>query len=83
MNLQEVAEEIKSRLAAIFLPGPDGTRPYAVSLGRFANDPFWRDNLLFNEYFHGDSGRGLGASHQTGWTALIADCLRRCLQKPS
>jgi hypothetical protein len=77
MNLDEVGSEIKRRIASIFLPGKDGTRPYAVSLGRYANDPLWRNNLLFNEYFHGDNGRGLGASHQTGWTALIADCLRR------
>jgi hypothetical protein len=76
MNLRQVAREIKRRLASLFLPGPDGTRPYAVSLGRYANDPLWRNNILFNEYFHGDNGRGLGAEHQTGWTALIADCLR-------
>jgi len=76
MTLGEVASELKRRLAAIFLPGPDGTRPYAQSLGPFANDPHWRNHLLFNEYFHGDNGRGLGANHQTGWTALIADCLR-------
>jgi hypothetical protein len=82
MNLGEVALEIKRRLASIFLPGPDGTRPYAVSLGQFANDPLWRDNLLFNEYFHGDNGRGIGANHQTGWSALIADCLRGMAPKP-
>jgi len=76
MNLLEVSQEIKRRLASIFLPGPDGARPYAASLGRYANDPLWRNHLLFNEYFHGDNGRGLGASHQTGWTSLIADCLR-------
>jgi hypothetical protein len=76
MNLQEVSREIKRRLASLFLPGPDGARPYAASLSRYANDPLWRNNLLFNEYFHGDDGRGLGAGHQTGWTALIADCLR-------
>ena len=76
MDLMEVSKEIKRRLASIFLPGPDGARPYAASLGRYANDPLWRDHLLFNEYFHGDNGRGLGASHQTGWTSLIADCLR-------
>jgi hypothetical protein len=78
MNLKDVSREIKRRLASLFLPGPDGARPYAASLGRYANDPLWRNNLLFNEYFHGDNGRGLGASHQTGWTALIADCLRDC-----
>jgi hypothetical protein len=76
MDLDEVSKEIKRRLAAIFLPGRDGVRPYAVSLGRYANDPLWRDHLLFHEYFHGDTGRGLGANHQTGWTGLIADCLR-------
>jgi hypothetical protein len=76
MDLDQVAREIKRRLAAIFLPGKDGTRPFAVSLGRYANDPLWRDHLLFNEYFHGDTGRGIGASHQTGWSSLIADCLR-------
>jgi hypothetical protein len=76
MDLDQVAREIKRRLASIFLPGKDGVRPSLVSLGRYANDPLWRDHLLFNEYFHGDSGRGLGANHQTGWTALIADCLR-------
>ncbi len=76
MDLNQVSKEIKRRLASIFLPGPDGTRPYATSLGRYANDPLWRDNLLFNEYFHGDNGRGLGANHQTGWTSLISDCLR-------
>jgi hypothetical protein len=76
VNLGDAATEIKRRLASIFLPGPDGTRPYATSLGRYANDPLWRNNLLFNEYFHGDNGRGLGAEHQTGWTSLIADCLR-------
>jgi hypothetical protein len=81
MNLMEVANELKRRLASLLLPGPDGMRPYAASLGRYANDPLWRDNLLFHEYFHGDNGRGLGASHQTGWTALISDCLRSLAPK--
>jgi hypothetical protein len=81
LDLMEVANEIKRRLASIFLPGPDGSRPCSASLGRYANDPLWRDHLLFNEFFHGDNGRGLGANHQTGWTALIADCLRS-LAKP-
>jgi hypothetical protein len=76
MDLAAVALELRRRLASIFLPGPDGVRPYAQSLGRYANDPLWRDHLNFYEYFHGDNGRGLGASHQTGWTALIADFLR-------
>ena len=76
MTLGQVARELKRRLGSIFLPGTDGTRPYAQSLGPYANDPLWRNNLLFNEYFHGDNGRGLGANHQTGWTALVADCIR-------
>jgi hypothetical protein len=76
MTLDGVARELKRRLASIFLPGANGVRPYAASLGRYANDPLWRDNLLFNEYFHGENGRGLGAGHQTGWTALVADLLR-------
>jgi hypothetical protein len=76
MNLHEVAQEIRRRLANIFLPDENGLRPFAASLGRYGTDPLWRNHLLFNEYFHGDNGRGLGASHQTGWTALVADCLR-------
>jgi hypothetical protein len=80
LDLKQVANEIKRRLASIFLPGPEGGRPCAASLGRYANDPLWRDNLLFNEFFHGDNGRGLGANHQTGWTSLIADCLRSLAQ---
>jgi hypothetical protein len=76
MNLRDVSKELKRRLAALFLPGPNGARPYAASLGSYANDPLWRNHILFNEFFHGDNGRGLGAGHQTGWTGLIADCLR-------
>jgi hypothetical protein len=81
MTLREASNEIRRRLASIFLLGADGVRPYAQSLGRYANDPLWRDHLLFNEYFHGDNGRGLGATHQTGWTALVADCLRNLGKK--
>ena len=53
----------------------DGRRPCFGDDPRFASDPHWKDLLLFHEYFHGDTGRGLGASHQTGWTALVARCL--------
>ena len=81
MNLLEVSQEIKRRLASIFLPGKDGSRPFAASLGAYAHDPLWKDHILFNEYFHGDNGRGIGASHQTGWTALIADFLRDLVPK--
>ncbi|HEY6419988.1 MAG TPA: hypothetical protein VIX59_13370 [Candidatus Binataceae bacterium] len=77
MNLYGVASEIARRLTRIFLPDRNGRRPCHGDDPRFANDPYWRDLLLFYEYFHGDTGRGLGASHQTGWTALVFRCLRR------
>ncbi len=71
MNLAEVAREISSRLARLFLPDEDGHAPWQGDDHRFATDPGWKDLVLFHEYFHGDTGRGLGASHQTGWTALV------------
>jgi len=77
MNLKQVACELAERLSKIFLAGEDGQRAYNDSDPRFAEDPHWKDLVLFYEYFHGDSGKGLGASHQTGWTALIVNCLRR------
>jgi hypothetical protein len=72
MNLYQVAEEITRRLANIFLRGKDGRRPVYGGIRKFQEDPHWRDYLLFYEYFHGDNGAGLGASHQTGWTGVIA-----------
>ncbi|HYZ30646.1 MAG TPA: glucosidase [Crenalkalicoccus sp.] len=72
LTLLEVAGEIARRLSAIFLRGSDGQRPVFGGTHRFQDDPHWRDCLLFYEYFHGDNGAGLGASHQTGWTGLIA-----------
>jgi len=72
MNLFEVGQEIVRRLSRIFIPQRDGRRPVYGSASKFQNDPHWRDYICFYEYFHGDSGAGLGASHQTGWTALIA-----------
>jgi hypothetical protein len=74
MNLKEVAGEIMSRLARIFVPGDDGRAAWQ-SGDRYAHDPNWRDLTLFYEFFHADSGRGLGANHQTGWTALVVKCL--------
>lgn len=71
LNLQQVADELSVRLAGIFLPDNAGRRPCHGDDPRFASDPHWRDLLLFHEYFHAESGRGLGASHQTGWTALV------------
>jgi hypothetical protein len=70
LNLQQIAQEIGARLAGIFLPDNTGRRPCHGDDARFANDPHWRELVLFHEYFHGETGRGLGASHQTGWTAL-------------
>jgi len=75
MNLREASFEIERRLASLFLPGADGHRPCHGGDARFAQDPAWKDLVLFHEYFHGDSGKGLGASHQTGWTALAARCI--------
>jgi hypothetical protein len=75
MNLFEVAQEITRRLAGTFLRNADGQRPVYGGTAKFQNDPHWRDLILFYEYFHGDSGAGLGASHQTGWTGLIAPLL--------
>ncbi|HYH40876.1 MAG TPA: glucosidase [Burkholderiales bacterium] len=75
MNLFEVAREISRRLSGIFLRDPGGRRPVYGGMERFQGDPHWRDLILFHEYFHGDNGAGLGASHQTGWTGLIAALL--------
>jgi len=72
MNLFEVSKEISNRLTRIFLRDEHGRRPIYGGTEKFQSDPFWRDNILFYEYFHGDNGAGLGASHQTGWTGLVA-----------
>jgi hypothetical protein len=76
MTLDAIAEELTSRLTRIFLPGPDGRRPGSRQHGALADDPHFRDYVLFHEYFDGDDGRGLGASHQTGWTGLVAKLLQ-------
>jgi hypothetical protein len=72
MNLFEVAREIANRLTRIFLRDAAGRRPVFGGAEKFQCDPYWRDHLLFYEYFHGDNGAGIGASHQTGWTGLVA-----------
>jgi hypothetical protein len=74
-HLGAVADEIERRLLRIFLRGADGNRPVNRGNHRFDQDPAWKDPLLFYEYFHGETGQGLGASHQTGWTALVAALL--------
>jgi hypothetical protein len=72
MNLFEVAKEIADRLTRIFLRDSSGHRPVYGGTEKFQQDPHWRDHILFYEYFHGDNGAGLGASHQTGWTGAVA-----------
>jgi len=75
LTLAQVAAEISRRLSRIFLRGEDARRPVAGGLEPFQNDPHWKDLVLFHEYFHGDTGAGVGANHQTGWTALVAKLL--------
>jgi hypothetical protein len=77
LPLGQIAEDLQDRLISIFVPGPDGRRPCFGEAALLRDDPAWRDNLFFNEYFNGDNGAGLGASHQTGWTGLVADIIRR------
>ena len=79
MNLQQVSQELNARLTKLFLPcSVTGDRP---CLGGEAHTrPDWANELLFHEYFHGDTGEGLGASHQTGWTALVANCIDKLLR---
>jgi hypothetical protein len=76
MNLYQVAEELGRRLSSIFLQDEQGRRPVHGAARKFQEDPLWRDYPLFYEYFHGDSGAGIGASHQTGWTGAIARIMR-------
>jgi len=76
-TLWQIAAEISRRLVRIFLRGKDGRRPLYGAIEVFQSDPYWRDLLLFYEYFHGDTGAGLGASHQTGWTALVSKLIEQ------
>jgi hypothetical protein len=76
-DLWQVAAEISRRLIHIFLRGKDGRRPVAGGVELFQSDPHWKDLILFHEYFHGDNGAGLGASHQTGWTGLVAKLIEQ------
>jgi len=83
MTLSEVAKEIAQRLGNIFLRDKRGKRPVFGDTKKFQEDPHWRDCLLFYEYFHGDNGAGLGASHQTGWTGVIAQIMQMfAIMKP-
>lgn len=83
VTLAEVADEITRRLTSLFLPNEKGERPIHGQDARYASDPYFRDLVLFHEYFHGDTGQGLGASHQTGWTGLVAVLLENGSLSPS
>jgi hypothetical protein len=75
LTFKQMARDLAHRLMRMFLRNADGTRPIHNGAARYRDDPHWRDLVLFYEYFHGDNGAGLGASHQTGWTALVASLL--------
>jgi hypothetical protein len=77
LTLDLVGRDLSDRLISIFTRGPDGRRPCFGGTELLQNDPAWKDNLVFSEYFHGDNGAAIGAAHQTGWTGLIADVIRR------
>jgi hypothetical protein len=74
-TLKQVSEDLSRRLCRTFLPDENGVRPCHGDVAQYATDPHWKDLVLFNEYFHGETGRGLGATHQTGWTALAVKLL--------
>jgi len=77
LSLDAIAHDLWQRMVSIFLRGADGRRPCFGGVERLQHDPRWRDNLVFSEYFHGDNAAGIGAAHQTGWTGVIADIIRR------
>jgi hypothetical protein len=77
LNLWDISVELSKRLIKLFLKNEHGKRPVFGKTHKFHEDPHWKDLLLFNEYFHGDNGTGLGASHQTGWTALVAKLIQQ------
>ncbi len=78
MTLKQVATELSQRLTRIFLKDGSSQRPFNGGVAKFQTDPHWRDLILFHEYFHSDNGAGLGASHQTGWTGLVATLIEQC-----
>src|SRR5262249_48112587 len=83
MTLDQAADEISRRLVRIFLRDPDGRRPVLGDVSLFQSDPHWKDLIPFYEYFHGDHGAALGASHQTGWTALVAELIAQTAGGPA
>ena len=83
LNLWEVSLELEKRLVGIFRRDGAGRRAFNGEVELFQNDPHWRDLLLFNEYFHGEDGRGVGASHQTGWSATVAKMINQLSRYPA
>jgi hypothetical protein len=83
MNLQQVANEIVRRMVSLFLPNDQGSRPCHGQDARYATDPHWKNLVLFYEYFHGETGRGCGAAHQTGWTGIVGRMMRAHPKKPN
>jgi hypothetical protein len=83
LNLWEVSLELQKRLVDLFRRDGSGCRAFNGDVELFQNDPHWRDLILFNEYFHGDNGRGVGASHQTGWSAVVAKMINQLSRYPS
>jgi hypothetical protein len=81
LTLWEVAAELSRRLSSIFMWNGEGGRPVFGRIDKFQSDPHWRDLVLFHEYFHGDSGAGIGATHQTGWTSLVAKLIQQSGEK--
>jgi hypothetical protein len=77
MNLKEIAQDLSNRLIRLFLKQEDGRTPSFGNQDKFQNDRDWIDHILFYEYFNGDTGAGLGASHQTGWTGLVAELIQK------
>ena len=82
LNLWDASLQLQHRLVNLFRRGDDGRRPFNGDVPLFQNDPHWRDLMLFNEYFHGDNGRGVGASHQTGWTAMVCKMINQLSRYP-
>ena len=80
-NLYEVSVAIATRMMSIFLKDESGDRPVFGRMEKFQNDPYWRDYVFFHEYFNGDNGAGLGSSHQTGWTGVVAHMIQLCAEQ--
>ncbi len=81
-TLRQIADDLARRLVSLFMPGDGGRRPFHGSRTRLVDDPEWREQILFHEYFNAETGEGLGASHQTGWTGLVATLIDELHRRP-